>query len=56
MLETELPEIALFLQDVKKITAEIETAGWGGKGGEGWGEARQRSGAGGGGGVVKGIS
>lgn len=43
MLETELPEIALFLQDVEKITAEIETAGWGGREGEGWGEARQKS-------------
>lgn len=37
MLETELPEIALFLQDVEKITAKIETVGWGGKAGEGWG-------------------
>lgn len=45
MLETELPEIALFLQDVEKITAEIETAGWGGKAGEGWGgrEAKELS-------------
>lgn len=40
MLETELPEIALFLQDVEKITAEIETAGWGGKAGEGSGGKR----------------
>lgn len=35
MLETELPEIALFLQDVEKITAELEAAGGGRGGGEG---------------------